>query len=371
MAEAAADKVVFANQLRGIAALCVVVSHYLGTYWGSRDYLAQHMHAPAPEGSQLALFSAISFPTLNYGPLGVGIFFLLSGFVIPFSLEKLGGVRFILSRAIRIFPTYWVGLSITLAMLWLSGAYWGQPFQLDFRQWWTNMLLVNLQFALPSLDEVNWTLAIEIRFYLAMLLLWPGVRRAPAVAVPAFALLMLGFLAAMPPSWDVVVVAGTPLALNLTKIELMFLPFLLVGTLFYFAFMGRVSTGKLLLSLAITVAAFSQMWRVTPWAAQYWSTTINYGYALLVFGAAYAMRRHFAPSRILDFLARISYSLYVVHAWCGYVTIRILMDRGWGTGVATLCAFGLAVAVAYAVHRLVEAPTAHFGKRLRHRNAAA
>ncbi len=45
------------------------------------------------------------------GEYGVFVFFLVSGFIIPASLEKRGSVRaFWVGRVLRLYPLYWVAL---------------------------------------------------------------------------------------------------------------------------------------------------------------------------------------------------------------------------------------------------------------------
>jgi peptidoglycan/LPS O-acetylase OafA/YrhL len=359
------QKITFANQLRGVAVLCVLLSHYLGTYWGDRADIAQHILAPLPEGNPLPLFYWISFfPTLNYGPLGVGIFFLISGFVIPFSLEKMGSARFVAARLMRIYPTYWVGLTVTLLALWLSAHYWGQAMHLDHRTWVANMLLVHMQLALPTLDNVNWTLAVETKFYAAMLLLWPLVKRAPVATITGFAVIVLAVLSWIPASWHVIAIGGTAVGIDMTKVELMFLPFLFIGTLFHFAFRGRITTALLAGATLVVLAAFAMMWEKTVLAGQVWATPLNYLYALVVFSTAYGLRNRFRPLRLFDFFADISYPLYIVHCMMGYALIRFLMANGWGNAAAIAVAFAVSVAVAWLLHVAIEMPTAHFGKRL-------
>src|SRR3954463_8676156 len=73
--------------LRAIAALLVVyahLSHYL--LRGARDVSAEWLHA---------------------GPAGVMLFFLVSGYIIPASLERHGSLRaFWVSRLCRLTPLY-------------------------------------------------------------------------------------------------------------------------------------------------------------------------------------------------------------------------------------------------------------------------
>ena len=90
----------------------------------------------------------------------------------------------------------------------------------------------------------------------------------------------------------------------------------------------------------------------------------NYTYALLLFSACYLARNRFRENRMLDFLADISFPLYLVHSMIGYVTMPILIDQGMPYGMAWPTCVGLAVLVAFLVHTYVELPVSAFGKKL-------
>jgi peptidoglycan/LPS O-acetylase OafA/YrhL len=359
-----AGKILFANQLRGIAVLCVIVAHYSGIYWGARDVVSENIYAPVAQGLNPGIDAYLSFPTFSHGPFGVALFFLISGFVIPFSLEKMGRGRFILARAIRIFPTYWIASAVTICAMWLSARYWGVEYPLASKHVIPNLFLVNLELGIAPMDLVNWTLSIEIKFYVAAALMWPFIKRGSALALVNFAVVVLAVLNWMPPAWGDLYVHGTHIWVEGAKYQLMFVPFLFIGTLFNFALREKITTRGLLgATLAIGIA-FSMMWQKTVLAGQFWIVPANYGYALIVFSACYALRRRFKPFGVLDFFADISYPLYIVHALIGYATIRILMAHDWPYLLAAGSAFALVIGIAYLLHVVIESPTANLAKRL-------
>src|SRR5215469_6079063 len=81
------DRLAWLDALRGVAALCVVADH----------------------GSGLVLWPGQAFASrwLDLGQYGVFVFFLVSGYIIPASLERKGSVRgFWISRTFRLYPLY-------------------------------------------------------------------------------------------------------------------------------------------------------------------------------------------------------------------------------------------------------------------------
>ncbi len=61
-------------------------------------------------------------------------------------------------------------------------------------------------------------------------------------------------------------------------------------------------------------------------------------------------------SRPLQFFGAISYSLYLVHCYPGYVTIKLLLDAGWNRNLAVLVAIGQSIVLAVLLNRIVEKP---------------
>ena len=91
------------DSLRGIAALCVMYYHYTHFFRFKLNY---------------SFNEAFDF---KYGHHGVELFFIISGFVIFMSLERVSSVKeFIYKRFIRLFPTYWACLSLTLLVVSLT-----------------------------------------------------------------------------------------------------------------------------------------------------------------------------------------------------------------------------------------------------------
>ncbi|MRW88164.1 acyltransferase family protein [Pseudoduganella sp. FT26W] len=345
-------KFIFANQLRGIAALLVVMTHYFGTFFAEQDLLAARTFSP-----NLHLIKApwVHIFELEYqGPFGVGLFFLISGFVIPFSLSKTSLPGFLVNRVLRIFPTYACCLAVGTLAIYLSARYWGQPFSYDAKVLAANALLVHNLLGFPSMDAVNWTLAIEIKFYLLMAL------GGAAVLRPSPAWLIAFLAAALALTWNGEHGIGiaTPLLM-----ELNFIVFMLAGCMFYQHAAGLISTRALIVRALLIVAVFSGTWSMGPQKSMFPAVTVWYYSAFLVFSLCYALRERFRPVRVLDFLAAISYPLYCVHALFGYCALKILIDQGCRYGVAILITLPCTFALAYLVHRTIENGSHILGRR--------
>jgi peptidoglycan/LPS O-acetylase OafA/YrhL len=178
VANAAAPKhsrLAWLDALRGFAALCVVFDH----------------------GSTLMLMPVRDFlyRWLDLGEYGVFVFFLISGYIIPASLERKGSVRgFWTSRLFRLYPMYAVALALAAVAYHTGhGTIRGaehQPAQ-SVLAWL--LMLPNLLTG-PNVPNVTWTLSYEMVFYLMLVALFSwGVHRrsgwyATTFAVAAVAL---------------------------------------------------------------------------------------------------------------------------------------------------------------------------------------
>ena len=86
--------------LRGIAALAVVFDHF-------GAFIPTRIQKPVYE-------------LINPGNYGVFVFFIISGYIVPASLERKGSVRtFWVSRLFRLYPLYLLAIGFAM-LLWGS-----------------------------------------------------------------------------------------------------------------------------------------------------------------------------------------------------------------------------------------------------------
>ena len=123
-------------------------------------------------------------PELNFGALGVKIFFVISGFLVTQSwLARRAILPFAAARALRIYPALVGATLLTIVLAGASSALpWGEflahPQTLDYA--WRVALGWDMVYRLPGAFPANpfphdvngslWTLPIELRLYVAVLL---------------------------------------------------------------------------------------------------------------------------------------------------------------------------------------------------------
>ncbi|EBA6038906.1 hypothetical protein BVJ30_23220, partial [Salmonella enterica] len=111
------NKFLFAHYLRGGAALCVLFSHYTASFFISNDFISSLLHIPKAQNLSFPKiildFIPVEFPGF-LSILGVAIFFLISGFLIPISIEKYTVTTFLKKRFFRLYPTYFIVCIVNL-----------------------------------------------------------------------------------------------------------------------------------------------------------------------------------------------------------------------------------------------------------------
>jgi peptidoglycan/LPS O-acetylase OafA/YrhL len=140
--------------LRFMAALSVLIFHY--TY----------------RGPLMGLLGGVDFPAIaaftKYGYLGVHLFFLISGFVILVTADGKTPRKFVTSRIVRLYPTYWCCLTISFLAILFFGR---DRFSAGTGQYVANLTMLNSFAGIESIDGVYWSLAVEMKFYLLVFLL--------------------------------------------------------------------------------------------------------------------------------------------------------------------------------------------------------
>jgi peptidoglycan/LPS O-acetylase OafA/YrhL len=283
-----------------------------------------------------------------YGWLGVEVFFVVSGFVLPYSLWR-GGYRvprdagtFALKRLIRLEPPYLVTLALTIALLYASAAtpsFKGAPPNVSAPQVILHVGYLNGYFGYPSLSPVFWTLAIEFQFYMLIAFAHPllaGGRHVAALSLAALAVLAL--------------------ALPHDRFVFQYLGLFGLGTAafrFYAGLDGRL----VLFATAVALTGVNAI-ALSPLTAG--------------IGLASAMTIVFVrvPSwRPLAGLGAISYSLYLLHVPIGGRIVNLgtrfahsLLAQSVVLAAAVVCS----CVAAYALYRIVEAPAQRWSSRFRY-----
>lgn len=368
------SRVWFAQALRAVACGLVVLAHYL-SFPAAQDGIARLTHTRPLDGLPIESIAPLFFTARWHIPLqcvAVCLFFLVSGFVIPFSLEQGTWRTFAVRRIFRLYPTLWVCALITMTALGLVTHQRGLPFPIAGRDLLPNATLLAPYLASPWIDPAYWTLAIEELFYLvAGFAAAVGLLRSATVVV-AFGTLMTAaavLLPSLPPPSRLIGWTGLDRAPFWIAFNAAFVVFILVGVAAHHAY-RRIWRARVAAAVALLLMG---LYGVGLWFGPNQFQFADYfasGVAALVifaiaarFAAAPQGTRGYAASAI-DAFANISYPLYLIHMLVGWILLHSLFVLSGRFPVAVLATLVIVVGISSAVHRWVEIPSIELGRRI-------
>jgi peptidoglycan/LPS O-acetylase OafA/YrhL len=352
--------------LRGVAALLVMALHAL--------YAAPSVYGSADPLDRWVLGAFV------WGWVGVPVFFVLSGFVLTLPFLQAGSagsprpdVRpYLLRRAARVLPAFWLQLLLIALGLALLGGFPGVGGSAQLAQWpWQLSMAFHLDAAAHPWLGVWWTLPVELSFYL--LLPWllarrPGRRATWLAGLILAAILLRGIAGAE--------LLPTPLARALAHHLPTRIDAFLIGVIAAHIWHARgavLRTGHaavlvfsgLLLALAMVLLVLGTQVPMPeplprrPWLAP-WQSLFALGMGLLVLGLVVWERqrqlpRWYAP---LVALGRVSYGVYLWHVPVLGMLAEVAAGRGivpWPP-ILLLAALPPTLVLAWASWRFVEQP---------------
>lgn len=360
LAGGAGGRIWFAQFLRAPACVMVVVAHWMYLYPRSPDEAAAVGHFP-PIGPPMhvAWMPWINFEETTHISLGVIALvqlFMISGFVIPYSLERNAVRSFSARRVFRLYPTMIACLFLTAGTLWLQTHLTHAPRPFGGRTFVENATLLAPYGGREWIEPTMWTLPVEELFYVtAAFMAFRGVLgRAEWLVGVAAGITALTFVSA-PPS-------NAALFWFIYNITL--LPLIFVGVAIHEVYARRWSVTKGATVGATLFTLYVVALYVGP---QNFHARVNAQSALL--GALLFATMAWANPRIpyhraIDGLASLSFPLYLLHGVNGYLLIHWLQTQGVSYYAALLIAAAAIVPLAIVMHHLVEMPSMRMGRRV-------
>ena len=310
------------NALRAFAALAVA--------WG---------HFVAGQGKYLGASG-------KYGYLGVDIFFVISGFVIPWSLYRSRYAlsdypRFVLKRNIRLYPPYLASIAISiLATNFILVPLFHIPrMTVTGHDLLLHFAYLNDLLHVPWVNVVYWTLAVEFQWYLLIGLMMPLLgthRRLPRfLATSAMMLTYFSFYN--------------------DRLVFHYLPVFLIGVFVFQYRTNIIASGEMLGLIAVMVLS---MHRISGWLVP----MVAVPTALLI---AYSALQSRAADRVGD----VSYSLYLLHLPIGVSVIGLLSHwlpySSYYIGVLDVVGVAASMWAAWVMYQIIEKPSQEMSSAIR------
>jgi peptidoglycan/LPS O-acetylase OafA/YrhL len=274
-----------------------------------------------------------------YGFLGVEVFFVISGFVIPYALSRWGYTprhygRFLLKRVLRLDPPYLASILLMVLFYFLSFALHGfrgtQMQRLSATQLLLHLGYANVFFGYEWVLPVYWTLAIEFQFYLSIGLLYPLISSSSGRVRHA-----------------TLICLGLTFLLSRSEAFVCHYVFLFLLGIVTYQYRERLLRLRPYLFAVVLLSA---------------CLFLGLGFAEAAAGAATALAIAFLNTTggPLKFFGQISYSVYLMHASVGSTIIDFSSRRVSslaGRLAVYLIAWGATILSAYLLYRLVERPS--------------
>lgn len=347
------ERFLFADGLRGLAALWVVLFH-----------LEEGKHIPF---LLQALPEWVSHSLFSNGHLGVPVFLVLSGYVMAWTVRKTrlsykSAANFLMRRLTRLSPPYYFSILFAIVFLVLKA--------LQVKDWSiipslssiaAHALYIEKLFGFKYINSVYWTLWIEIQFYIFFIvvlllvdnikkdvinytaryivfyiialfsLLWPLQIFVDPLWPEGFIRFWYCFSAGLMASWT--------FAMPNRKQELMAVGYYLI----------IFSIGLYIKDLFVIISGVTALMLFLAGKFNYMSTWLNWSW--------------------IQFLGMISYSLYLLHNPLTGATANILR-KVLSPGLLTDCfiltvTISVSIFVAWVAYKLIELPSIRLSHRFR------
>ncbi|MEM9804557.1 MAG: acyltransferase [Cyanobacteria bacterium P01_D01_bin.56] len=311
------------------------------------------------------------------GPFEIGIyavfgFYVLSGFLMTAAMHQRygyggsGQVKFLINRFLKLFPTYWIAILISIICLLVFGenftAFKSELFMPNtFEAWLRNISLILARSFRPRLSPSTWQITVELFYYLIICFGISKYRRRSLVWLTVGLVYTIAAFLLEPTSWKPrfypIFAASFPFsigaciyhfkgffnqALKAIKIKQPAVLFGLVCLNFLVFFELKKIAG---VNLIFTVGFYLNLWLMILCIV-----------ALLANGFGFI-------SRETDrFIGKFSYPIFLVHWQCGAL-INLVLPKNQGPDsiplggpLFLLLSIGLSILMSYLIVILIDDP---------------
>lgn len=310
--------------LRGLAALAVVLFHYIYHY----DRIYGHSF----EVSEV----------FKYGSYGVHLFFMVSGFVIYWTISKSEKpLDFIWSRFSRLYPVFWVALILTfLAVLVFSLP--GR--ERSFNTFIANFSMFHEYLGYSHVDGAYWTLTLELAFYLWILTIFCIGQIKNIEKLLIFWVTFASII-----TFDNLGISIEP---TIQKLFLLNYIELFAAGICFYKYKDKSYSNWTHLLFAASIGAVYASYPI--------EITLGLLGLFLIFFLVIQNRASVFSHKLIVYLGTISYSLYLIHQNIGYIVIRNFYSQGLNPLLGILVAITLSITIAHLLMIFVERPSLKF-----------
>ncbi|MFT3681918.1 MAG: acyltransferase [Ferruginibacter sp.] len=256
------------------------------------------------------------------GVTGVELFFMISGFVIFMSLQKISSsAAFVINRISRLYPTYWTAVTFSL-LLHLLFQYLTHNLALKslFIKYIGNMTMFQFYMKIYNLESPYWTLIIEMLFYILILILFHFklLKWVKHIFFVLSLTTVISIAFAFDNFWVKTIISQIPL--------FQFIPLFFAGILFYKIYSGEKRKNSWNYLLVIFCLVSQQLLFQYAGGSRRFISWTEYNLILtfyfILFTIIINLDANFIINRFTLFFGKISFALYLTHK---YVSLKYII----------------------------------------------
>ena len=357
------DRLIFIHVLRGFAAFLVVFWHIGGMFWRNQPACSTLGFFPENTGFDFPVWANIleklNHIQIDIGMIGVSLFFLISGFLIPNSLKKYTPIEFLKKRVMRLYPVYAVALTLTCAVLFVSAKYYGISMNgmLNGSLYFKNLSLFRDFFWVRSIDGTNWTMEYEVKFYLicAYIAWMSSLDNEKTLLNMIGGGTVFNYILHNIVRYIMQIDMGLYKFLYTVMLSVPFITLMFIGTSisnYYRKIWSGQKTIKIVLFLGILM--FANLYWLQP--ERIIAYLVNYSIGGLIFVISYMNQSKFKEIKLVMHWADISFPVYLIHGAAGYAIMNYLYRATMSPIIATIVTIMIVIIFAEMIHYGIERP---------------
>lgn len=336
------QRIEYLDSARGMASLSVLIFHSVLAFGSTDMYMG-----------------GINFFFEKYfdlGKIAVIVFFLISGFVIPFSIkgeDKLKAIKgFIISRFFRLYPVYWLSVLMGYFII-------GNVSSLEFI---VNFTMLQQFLGFKNIIGLYWTLQIEMIFYflvvLVFILNWLGNIKKEFILSLVFLFLAL-VMAYFRFELDIKLPVAIPLSLSLMFFGAYY------RTLALFDNPKAEKLTKiycLLYFILIPIICVLGYNKEMGFNESWYKYTITYFSGITLF---FLIGKYRPSNFYTEYLGKISYSLYLFHPIIIYILQKIDFEIPLNGYLKLIITLIITILFSHYSYAFIENPSINYGKKFK------
>lgn len=332
----------YLDSARGLAAMAVLIFHAVLAFGEQHD--------------DLKGLAFIFKKYLDLGKIAVIVFFVISGFVIPYSIKgndlKSSVKSFIISRFFRLYPVYW--LSVILGYIIIGGVN-----KVEFAM---NFTMLQQFLGFKNIIGLYWTLQIELIFYFLVVIVFVldilknSCKMFIASLLFLISAVIMGYFRYY---YEIKLPIAIPLSLSL----------MFFGSYYRSSVLSEDTSSKkfvklyaIIYFLVIPVVSILAYNKDMGFNESWYKYTITYYLGMIIF---LILGKYQISSRFTEYLGKISYSVYLFHP----IVIAILELVDFRTPhqgiIKVVIAIFITTIFSHYAFQLIEAPSIRMGRKIK------